>query len=136
MYLNHCPYTNAPSTVAHGYLTSMPYHSHVYGVLLSQTHLSEPYVNAQRVFLPWENLISYISEAVTKKRNYRSICFAEKPSVKIVFYIFQCLVVFKKISQWKIIFNQWKTLIKRGLIFYCLFSYKNLQKTSSLPHCS
>jgi len=52
MYLHHCPHTNAPSTVAHGYLTLMPYHSHVYEVLLSQTHLSEPYVIALWVFLP------------------------------------------------------------------------------------
>ena len=52
----------------------------------------------------------------------RSVCFAGKLSVKIVFHIFQCLVAQKKPSQWKTIFGQWKTLIKIRLNFYKLFS--------------
>ena len=54
--------------------------------------------------------------------HYRFVCFAGKPSVKIVFHIFQCLVAQKKPSQWKTIFGQQKTLIKIRLIFYKLFS--------------
>ena len=38
----------------------------------------------------------------------------------------------KKTSQWKTIFNQWKTLIKIRLIFYRLFSIKKFWKTISL----
>ena len=53
-----------------------------------------------------------------------SVCFAGKPSVKIVFHIFQCLVAQKKPVQWKTIFGQQKTLIKIRLIFYRLFSKK------------
>ena len=52
----------------------------------------------------------------------RSVCFAGKPSVKIVFHIFQCLVAQKKPGQWKTIFGQWKTIIKIRLNFYKLFS--------------
>ena len=62
----------------------------------------------------------------------RSVCFARKPSVKIVFHIFQCLVVQKKPGQWKTIFGQQKTLIKIRLIFYRLFSKKKIWKTISL----
>ena len=62
----------------------------------------------------------------------RSICFVGKPSVKIVFHIFQCLVVQKKTGQWKIIFGQRKTLIKIRLIFYKLFSKNFFWKTISL----
>ena len=62
----------------------------------------------------------------------RSVCFAGKLSVKIVFHIFQCLVAQKKPGQWKTIFDQWKTLIKIRLIFYKLFSKKIFWKTISL----
>ena len=64
----------------------------------------------------------------------RSVCFAGKPSVKIVFHIFQCLVAQKKPGQWKTIFGQRKTLIKIRLIFYKLFSKKNFWKTISLSY--
>ena len=64
--------------------------------------------------------------------NRSSVCFTRKPSVKIVFYIFQCLVAQKKTGQWKTIFSQQKTLIKIKLIFYKLFSKKKFGKTISL----
>ena len=64
----------------------------------------------------------------------RSVCFAEKPSVKIVFHIFQCLVAQKKPGQWKTIFGQQKTLIKIRLIFHRLFSKNFFWKTISLSH--
>ena len=56
MYLHHCPYTNAPSTVAHGYLTLMPYHSHLHGVLLSQTHLRFVWISL--ILLKTENTVT------------------------------------------------------------------------------
>ena len=62
----------------------------------------------------------------------RSVCFAGKPSIKIVFHILQCVVAQKKISQWKTIFGQQKTLIKIRLIFYRLFSNFFFWKTISL----
>ena len=63
-----------------------------------------------------------------------SVCFIGKPSVKIVFHIFQCLVAQKNSGQWKTIFGQRKTLIKIRLIFYRLFSKKKFWKTISLSH--
>ena len=57
------------------------------------------------------------------------ICFVGKPSLKIVFHIFQCLVAQKKPGQWKTIFGQQKTLIKIRLSFYKLFSKKIFWKT-------
>ena len=55
--------------------------------------------------------------------NSITLClFVGKPSIKIVFHIFQCLVAHKKPGQWKTIFGQQKTLIKIRLIFYRLFS--------------
>ena len=62
----------------------------------------------------------------------RSVCFAGKLSVKIVFHIFQCLVAQKKPGQWKTIFGQQKTLIKIRLIFYRFFSKNFFWKTISL----
>ena len=62
----------------------------------------------------------------------RSVCFAGKLSVKIIFHIFQCLVTQKRISQRKTIFSQRKTLIKIKLIFYRLFSKIFFWKTISL----
>ena len=56
MYLHHYPYTNAPSTVAHGYLTLMPYHSHLHGVLLSQTHLRFVWISL--ILLKTENTVT------------------------------------------------------------------------------
>ena len=64
--------------------------------------------------------------------NLRYVCFATKPSIKIVFHIFQCLVAQKKPGQWKTIFGQRKTLIKIRLIFYKLFSKFFFWKTISL----
>ena len=43
-----------------------------------------------------------------------SVCFAEKPYVKIIFHVFQCLVVSKKKYQIKTIVDQQK---KYGLIY-------------------
>ena len=68
------------------------------------------------------------------KQSLRSVCFTRKHYVKIVFHIFQCLVVQKKPGQWKIIFGQQKTLIKIRLIFYSLFSKIFFWKTISLSH--
>ena len=63
------------------------------------------------------------------------VCFARKPSIKIVFHTFQCLVVLKKYGQ-KTIFSQRKTFIKIKLIFYKLFSKFFLGKQSlSLTQC-
>ena len=67
----------------------------------------------------------------------RSVCFIRKPSVEIVFHIFQYLVAQKKKkkkkpNQWKTIFGQQKTLIKIRLIFYRLVSKKLFWKTISL----
>ena len=68
-------------------------------------------------------------------KDLHSVCFVGKPSVKIVFHIFQCLVAQKKkkTGQWKTIFNQRKTLIKIRLIIYRLYSKKKkIWKTISL----
>ena len=82
------------------------------------------------------NLSQLQKKIESSKSNYLSVYFAGKPSVKIVFHIFQCLIApnKKKLGQWKTIFGQRKTLIKIVLIFCRLFSKKKFWKTIFLSY--
>ena len=92
--------------------------------LVSKLHSNSPIKN----IWPW---------AMYENKNAITLClFHWKPSVKIVFHIFQCLVAHKKTGQWKTIFGQWKILIKIRLIYYRLFSkfFFFLENSLSLSH--